>query len=151
MKPDDYLAVLEQAADSEYGIRVALAGWTPAERVRRRLYLARDKARARGDLRFDHLSILLHPTGELRIVHRDRMPEPIISDDELGVCEARPISIDDLPPRILARGPNRRHPPRPIHDPMDEIVARVMRGDFDPPDPVELTPVDFDLSTDDNS
>jgi len=114
LKPEDYDALLRQARDSEYGIRLAMQGFTPAARVRRQLYSARDRARKNGDKSFDCLSVIFNGRadifgpGEIWVVRRDRLPVLDEPDDKL---EAYPSDLElrDLPFTIRARGPKRLH------------------------------------------
>ena len=139
MTPDDYLDLLQQAVDSDHGIRLCMKGWTPTVRVRRRLYAARDRARARGDRSFDSLSVIAHDSGEMRIVRRDRLPGHGDSDDGLGAYPSS-LDSDEVPPAVLARGPSHRKSRIPIYsrypdvclDPVScGIVKRFLKGEFD--------------------
>ena len=138
MKPEDYDVLLREAAGSDYGIRLSMEGWTPFQRVRRRLYAARDRARARGDRSLDVLSVVAHNSGEIWIVRRDRLPGHDNSDDGLGAYPA-PLDGDEVPPAVLARGPSRPKGRIPIYsrypsgcsDPTCGIVKRFLAGEFD--------------------
>jgi hypothetical protein len=147
MKPEDYDALLKQARDSRYGIRLAMQGFTPGARVRRRLYSARDRARKRGDRSFDCLSVIFRSLGEIFggpgdvwIVRRDRLPKRNDPDDKLEVYPSD-LEFHDLPFTIRARGPK---PDIPHHslgpDPygcVDPISCKVMKqflkGEIDDP------------------
>ena len=138
MNPDDYLKLLQEAVASEYGVRLCLQGWTPAHRLRRRLYAARDRARARGDRSFDHLSVILDVSGAVLIVRRDQLPECTDPDDGLGAHGA-PLNGDELPKRVFARGPRRsRNPisldsgvPGHCHRVICDFAKRTWAGEFD--------------------
>lgn len=138
MTADDYLKLLELAVASTYGLRLCLEGWTPAHLVRRRLYVARDRARAQGDRSFDSLSIVLHPTGELWIIRRDRLPEHSDPDDGLG-AHPSPVNGDELPTTVFARGPGRPRKritlhsgaPDHCHPVICDFAKRAWAGEFD--------------------
>ena len=138
MDPSDYLQLLQQARDSGYGIRLCMEGWTPVTHVRRRLYAARDRARARGDRSLDVLSVIAHDSGEIWIVRRDRLRGHDNSDDGLGAYPSA-LDGDEVPPAVLARGPARRKGRIPLYsrypdgclDPTCGIVKRFLAGEFD--------------------
>jgi hypothetical protein len=116
MKPTDYHFLLERAAASEYGIRVKLNqryGEWAYRRMKRRLYYVRDRARARGDRSFDHLSVCQRwgeaedgrPRLELWIIRRDRLRGAEPEDDGLEALHEM-LCQEELPGKIHARGPN---------------------------------------------
>jgi hypothetical protein len=145
--PEDYDALLKQARDSRYGIRLAMQGFTPGARVRRRLYSARDRARKRGDKTFDSLSIIftgltsdIFGPSEIWIVRRDCLPKREDPDDKLEIYPSD-LEFHDLPPFIRARGPK---PDIPQHslgpdpygcvDPIScKIMKPVLKGEIDNP------------------
>ena len=68
MTASDYRSLLEEAIDSEWGLRMSVGDSLRARAIRRRLYLARERARRLGDRSFDGLSFLLRQSGEVWIV-----------------------------------------------------------------------------------
>lgn len=145
MKREDYDALLQRALDSPYGLHLAMQGWTPGRKFRRRLYSARDRARKRGDHSFDCLSIIFaHPgeifdePGEVWIVRRDRLP---VRDDPDDGYEAYPsdLAFGDLPFTIRARGKKRHIPQHSLGpDPYGcvgqlrcDIIKGFLMGEYD--------------------
>lgn len=94
-------ALLERAANTDFGIVVSAGNDFDARRLRRRLYSARQKLNA--DERLAGLSVLLRPGGEVWIVKRDWIVRPPNPD-----YASRPIAVGELPSSpIRARGRSR--------------------------------------------
>jgi hypothetical protein len=83
---------------------------------------------------------LLHISGELWLVNRDRLPTCDEADDGLGAY-ASPLDEDELPSHVHARGPNlpkkRRIPPLSLNDgkcvdpESCHLMKRILKSDFD--------------------
>ena len=109
MKPNDYIGILKQAADSECGISLRPADPRAMSQVRRKLYYARDCARARGNNSFDSLATVIR---YLNIDGRHVVELWVIPRNRIGGCETMgngmrteisKLHASDLSPGILAR------------------------------------------------
>jgi hypothetical protein len=97
----DLFEILDQASQTEAGIALrpdALGLMSPVRalfQLRRRLYRLRERARARGNLDYDHLAFLIRPPGEMWI-----MPARAINQkggEWDGDINIRPLSNSELP------------------------------------------------------
>ena len=110
MISSDYLKFLDQAIQSPCGVALEVSDARDARRIRRRLYAARDKARAEGNGSYNDLSVLVRPDYELWIVKRQLMPR-LTLDDGLDTI-TRDLAEEELPRRVTARGPSQPRPSR---------------------------------------
>ena len=115
MNASDYRRLLDGAVTSEYGLRLQLPAshLRGARQVRRRLYLARERARASGDRSLDSLSVMLRyerarpAPWEVWIVRCDRLPRVPPLDDGVEL-RTEALMPAELPREIRARGRDRR-------------------------------------------
>lgn len=94
-----------------------------AHLLRRNLYRARDKARSLGHADFDELSFVLEDVS-LKIVRRDR-----ITKLHQPRYAARPLTVEELPTQICARGMTK--PPLSsilMHSMMVEEMRKAAKG-----------------------
>ena len=110
MKPNDYIGILKRAADSECGVSIRPADPRATNQIRRRLYYARDHARARGDNSFDSLATVIR---YLNIDGRHAVELWVIPRNRIGGCETMgdgmrtevsELHASELSPGLLARG-----------------------------------------------
>jgi hypothetical protein len=98
---DELEQVLESALTSAVGVKLITEDHQAAKRLRRMLYVLRDKARRCGDSRFDQLSLLVRG-AELRIAKREATKGRQVPSFQLA-----DLAPDELPERIGARGRSR--------------------------------------------
>ena len=110
MKPVDYQRALERARDSQFGVRLLILNGRQVSAIRRRLYHARDRARANGDSSFNSLATVIQypvtdgrPAVELWIVRNDRIGSCSAMEDGMRT-ETSELAAGDLTPGLLARG-----------------------------------------------
>ena len=110
MKPNAYLEVLTQAVNVNYGIRLRVLNGRDVSAIRRRIYRARNRARARGDRSFDLLATVIkfpvidgRRAVELWIVRKDRIGRCDAMEDGMN-AETSELAASDLSPRLLGRG-----------------------------------------------
>ncbi len=83
------------------GVRIETADHREAHRLRRQLYAEREKHRARGENKYDGLSFIVKPIGDLLIFPRAAILSEHRPDFEFPVT---PLTEDELPARIRSRG-----------------------------------------------
>lgn len=105
---EDYLRLMTEAAGSEYGIALRIGDPHKAIQARRKFYRLREKMRAESASKYDLLSFLVVPDGDLHIVRRNTLPR--YKDDDGLQAEARPLAYAELPLRIGARRARLRLP-----------------------------------------
>lgn len=93
--------IFDQALASKYGIEIVPDDYRTVRNVRRRLYAAREKLRASGNLEYDDLSFLIRG-HEVWVIPRKRLPA-----DKTELLDCRPLCVRELPDRILSRGKSR--------------------------------------------
>ena len=96
---------LRRAGEAEFGTALAATSAEHALSLRRRLYFERERLRRRGMADFEDLSFLIQERGgahEVWIVRRDK----VMRTGEYRYPE-RPLSLEELPLRIRARGHHR--------------------------------------------
>ena len=98
---EDYVTLMEEAAGSEYGIALRIGDPHKAIQARRKFYRLREKMRAESASKYDLLSFLVVPDGDLHIIRRNTLPR--YKDDDGLRAEVRPLACAELPLRIGAR------------------------------------------------
>ena len=73
MKQSEYLEYLDQALESDCGIKVPSTHNPDAEAIRIRLYKLRERLRREGSRQYDHLSFRIFGFRELWIVRKDAL------------------------------------------------------------------------------
>ena len=95
---------------------------------------------------FDSLSIVLADTGEVWIVRRDLLPGCDDPDDGLGAYPS-PLSSEELPTSVYARGPGRPQPPISLYSNVPDnctdpiacgIARRLLAGEYEEEEEDEL-------------
>lgn len=105
MNKNEYHEILNQALIARFGLVVDAGSGFDAHRMQRRLYMARDRARMKGQKDFDGLSIVLRNHTEIWIFKRDAAPVKIVDDGR--TCAIREMAPCDVPPRPNVRGPSK--------------------------------------------
>lgn len=96
-----YLRLMTEAAGSEYGIALRIGDPHKAVQARRKFYRIREKMRAESASKYDLLSFLVVPDGDLHIVRRNTLPR--YKDDDGLQAEVRPLACAELPLHVGAR------------------------------------------------
>ena len=130
MKAHQYTDLLRSASASPHGLILLVADTWSAQRVRRRLYAARDRDRKTGNTEFDQLSVKIMPGPEVWIIKREMMPDLPI-DDGLELLGSEQLPEVQLPQRIVPHGPNRPSRPNPIHSLDAAAYLQLLKADIE--------------------